>query len=409
MEKQELNVNKIIESFINVYHKDDIAKANKLESENNELHKAEIHNIRIALQKEHDRLLLQFRTSWNPYFLEIKKSTIENYTNSVLSNLKREARPALIDWVQPDIERNIWDNDNKLKETHKKQIYDTLYKALDDAGYKNYKEWIEGGRIMGSLTSYQYNTQSDLDCHFIVNLNKAIDSEDNLKKSNDNAQAILELDKVIKQINDKIKPILSNTIHPLEYYFEIYTVDNKGNKDWITKGEPQVDHGEYSLDDDKWVKEAPPIKYTFDIEQMFPGMITGVMKILADMDIIIGEIKRDILSAKRLQETIDRWYKVSKDKVVYFEERLNEKCNEITEDAKKFIAQCKEFKKLKDDERKLKTQYGFGEITFKYLTKYHYYHTAAKFEDILKSEGGTIPVSRIDEIEKILLNPKERR
>ena len=418
--KKEKNISDVVKSYRNAYYFEDIDKMNKLESKA-QLTKDEqqqLLNIKKALRTELQRLLLQFKMNSG------LDSADKDSLCKRIASLSKQAGPALIDWVQPDIDRTVWawdykgEADDALHSNHKKKIYDELHKALDKFGYKNYDKWITGARILGSLASYQYNSESDLDSHFFVDIDKCKKDVKYKDEELDEIKVVKDLDDVIRYLNREAKPALENTRHDIEYYFEIYK-DNK--KHWIKQAVVSPDHGEYDLDADKWLKDPPPIRYDFNVETMFPGMVFGINKVVEEFDATVGEIRRDAIAIKRLQETVKNWQKQKNlggvavgdvnydDRINYFQDKLNIKLNEINEDSAKLTTLAEQFKALKDEEKKMSSKFGFGELTFKYLQKYGYLYMAAKLTDIKQEEGGKIPLSRIQEVEEIVTKPREKR
>lgn len=72
----------------------------------------------------------------------------------------------ILDPIQPGLDPRVWDNpadpEPKLKEQHRKWILKTIHGALKGAGYTDSEKWLSLV-LTGSLTTYQYSDQSDVD------------------------------------------------------------------------------------------------------------------------------------------------------------------------------------------------------------------------------------------------------
>lgn len=72
----------------------------------------------------------------------------------------------ILDPIHGELEPRVWDNPvdpkPKLKEQHRKWILSTIHGALKGAGYTDSEKWLSLV-LTGSLTTYQYSDQSDVD------------------------------------------------------------------------------------------------------------------------------------------------------------------------------------------------------------------------------------------------------
>lgn len=77
----------------------------------------------------------------------------------------------ILDPIRSGLDPSVFDNPNsekpKLKAVHRKWIIQTIHNTLDDAGYHNVDEWLSLV-LTGSLTTYQYSDQSDVDISLFV-------------------------------------------------------------------------------------------------------------------------------------------------------------------------------------------------------------------------------------------------
>ena len=378
-----------IEIF-NTYYRDDLKRMSNLRS-NASLSptgKRVLESLENRLSRERERILLHYALNW-----DLIKSQKSN--DKVDINFIRTAAPALLDYVQPSLDPAVWDpKTRKLLQQHKLKIFEDLYKALEHFDYKHYNEWIQSSRILGSLASYQYNKDSDLDFHVKTSLGLVNKLEFEGKLTED--EIVKKLDDVRNYLNNEVKPKLEGTSHPLEYYFE----HEKAS------AEVSPEHGTYNPATDEWTKEPLQLAYDFDFELKFPGMVFMIEKILNDFDVKIGVIKRDFKQISRLQDTIKNYTDVNKQK--FFQDRINDKLEEIKKDAQELIQYKNTVHDLRNEERKKGIRAGFGEMCFKYLQKYGYVYIATVFKDIL-DKYSNIPLDQVKNLEHELLSSKETR
>jgi len=201
-QRKEIDLQLLAKSYKDIYYMTDMKEERQLlerEDKLSETEKQRLNQLRKALRQEYNRLLLHFKISWGLYPTEIKKDIIYRYLVKKTGILKRIAGPALTDYVQPTLDTSVWDSDSKLFDFHKEKILYVLHNALEKLGYEKYNEWIRGSHILGSLCSYQYNKDSDLDCHFIVDLDAFMECE-KIEKDNHDI-AVTKLSDVIKYLN----------------------------------------------------------------------------------------------------------------------------------------------------------------------------------------------------------------
>lgn len=78
----------------------------------------------------------------------------------------------ILDPVHPALDDRVWDDaeadEPRLKAKHRNWIQKTVYRALEDAGYEHIDSWLSLV-FTGSLTTYQYSEQSDVDISLFVN------------------------------------------------------------------------------------------------------------------------------------------------------------------------------------------------------------------------------------------------
>lgn len=91
------------------------------------------------------------------------------------SGLLRRRRSNVLDPVQDQLDPAVFLDSASpepiVKPEIRKWIYDTIYKALTDAGYDGMEDWLSLV-LTGSLTTYQYSERSDCDVSLFVDVPK---------------------------------------------------------------------------------------------------------------------------------------------------------------------------------------------------------------------------------------------
>jgi hypothetical protein len=81
----------------------------------------------------------------------------------------------ILDPIHPGLDERVWDRPHEdepsLKPTHRHWIKRTVYRTLEKAGYENVEDWLSLV-FTGSLTTYQYSEESDVDISLFVNATK---------------------------------------------------------------------------------------------------------------------------------------------------------------------------------------------------------------------------------------------
>jgi predicted nucleotidyltransferase len=153
---------------------------------------------------------------------------------NTLFKIKNYLTGSVLDYPKPGLDPQVWQADGTMHTTIKQEILKKLSDFFQSKGVKKeVKKFVKYVNIIGSLTSYQYNSKSDLDIHVGIHL-KAF--KDALSKTtfwvNDDELVDL-LNKHWKDELNEIDPkAVSGTSHPIEYFFEIegyYNTNGKKN------------------------------------------------------------------------------------------------------------------------------------------------------------------------------------
>lgn len=285
----------------------------------------------------------------------------------------------ILDYPKYGLCPKIWAKDESINPEVKNQILDKLTKFFKIQSIP--VKVIEKIYIIGSLTSYQYNSKSDLDVHVHLNI-------DILKKilEVDNGEEAVEIadKKWRKYLNTEAAEVVKDTNHPIEFYFEIPSFTTALPEDGI-----------YNLLKSIWEKQPRVVTTDFDIEKLYPEIIKLAKEIMKELDVNLGEIERDIQDIDLLNETI---FQFSKDKKDIFQKKLNKKLDEININIDSIIDSGQE---VIDKRHKEYDMYSEGNIQFKYLQRYGYIFLLKQLEKV-KGEGQEITEDELPKVEKII-------
>lgn len=158
-----------------------------------------------------------------------------------------------------------------------------------------------------------------------------------------------------KTLNKAESENIEGTQHPLEFYFEIPEDLSVAPSD-----------GVYDLLNDTWVKEPKIITVDFAVEKIYPEIITRAKEIAKELDIQVGELKRDVTDAEMIQDLIDY---LSEEQKGLFVEKLNTKIEEIDNN---IVDLLKIEQSISDKRHEDYAWDSEGNILFKYLQRFGY-------------------------------------
>ena len=313
---------------------------------------------------------------------EKKDATIKKVLEKLnVSKKSFKINSSILDYPKPGLEPKVWQYDGIIQTQVKEQILNKLNKFIESQGY-NAKEIINKIYVVGSLTSYQYNKNTDLDIHCYLNL------QNMLGIFQGNESDLIELiDKNWrKTLNKAESETTEGTQHPLEFYFEIPEDLSVSPSD-----------GVYDLLNDTWVKEPKVITVDFDVEKIYPEIITRAKEIAKELDIQIGELKRDVTDAEMIQDLIDY---LSEEQKGLFVEKLNTKIEEIDNN---IVDLLKVEQSISDKRHEDYAWDSEGNILFKYLQRFGYVGLLKAIEKAVGSDK-KFDTDDIENTQKVL-NP----
>lgn len=301
----------------------------------------------------------------------------------------KKKKASILDYPKPGLDLSIWTDEGILKEAIKIIVLDTLSEFFNSKGIQ-LTDVVDDIVIIGSLTTYQYNSKSDLDVHSLINYEKFKDQLYEAGQVLSKKQIVELLDKTWRKELSERCGKAPNTEHPIEFYFEL-------------EGElgAKKEDGIYSILKDEWLQAPRTVDLDYDIAEIYPEVIGYAEDIASEMDIEIGEIKRDIKNIEFLQETIAQ---LDGEKKKLFKEKLDNKVKEIEDSILEIVETGKDV----IDKRKKKEYDPESEanVNFKYLQRYGYLWLVKQLgkalEDKATEEVEVEDTKDVDKVEDIL-------
>jgi len=297
-----------------------------------------------------------------------KEENVMSFKNKILESI--------IDIPRKTYAPKVFDDANtsnpKIKDSVKKQIEDQLKEF--ESEYPILKT-----SLIGSILTKRYRNDADLDINvlFDVPADKQDSERERLSK------------KYLSSKNpDNIQgKLIPGSEHPINYYF---ITDKKTYDDQNKKADAVFD-----IESNKFIKR--PEDFTFDIDMY----IKDFNKKVQELDIVKGELKRDIIDYRELED-------LKPDDVLNLQDKLNDKLNEIEDDIEQIIKigdgvdadrRAAFDKDMSPDEiRKFGVKNRLPKnVIYKMLEKYHYLKFYKKCQKIL--DDGKVTPDEIDDLE----------
>jgi hypothetical protein len=267
-----------------------------------------------------------------------------------------ELKESLIDFAQPELDLQLWnrteDGSYYLSPNAEKVILDHLRKHPEVDLSVVAKE----PHIVGSMTTNQYLEDSDIDVH----------------------------------------PVYIGK-HGVEVYVQL---------------NPPTDYlspGYYDINTRKWRKGPKLVPTNYDPYEDFSDIADELKATVQDADLLLGEIRRDIIDVEVIQKAIEKMSSEDKKK---FLTKLEAKYAEIEADIKKLLDMKKDWvgkrrvtepvspeEALKDVE--LAKEWRDSNALFKLIGRYQYITIIKALKNIL-SDDGEISAEEIDKIQGVL-------
>jgi len=263
---------------------------------------------------------------------------------------------AVIDIPRRTYAKDVFDNADTENPKLKQSVLDIINAQLKEFE-KLYP--IKKYSLVGSSITKNYRDDADLDVNVLFDVAPA-----------DREAVRIKLAHQLKGINGKLIP---GTKHPINYY--IITDPN------VKETNDKMADGVFDIKNNTWLRK--PKEFKFDANRYAADFERKVKEI----DVIEGELKRDIIDYKELTE-------LNPDDVLNLQEIINEKISKIEDDIKHLVSIGNTVLKDRQDAfatdmtpEEIRT---FGKknllpknVIYKMLEKYHYLRLYHQLKDIL--------------------------
>ena len=265
-------------------------------------------------------------------------------------------------------------------DTNNPKIKTNVKKLIDDQIKDFEKEYpVTKVSLIGSILTKRYRNDADLDINILFDVPKEKQEEERVRLSK----------KYLSASNpDNIQgKEIPGTKHPINFYF---ITDKKTYDDQNEKADAVFD-----IETNKFIKR--PEDFVFD-----PNLyVKEFERKVQELDVVKGELKRDIIDYNELQE-------LQPSDVLDLQDKINDKLNEIEDDIEQII----KIGDVVDAERRSAfdtdmspdeiRQYGIKNrlpknVIYKMLEKYHYLKFYKKCKKIL--EDGEVTDKEIKDLE----------
>ena len=282
-------------------------------------------------------------------------------------------REAVIDIPRRTYAKGVFDDADTDNPKLKQGVLDIIHNQIKQ--FNDIRPVLKYS-LVGSILTKTYRDDADLDVNVLFDV--PLEDRDVVRK---------ELAKSLSSINGALVP---GTKHPINYY--IITDPN------VKETNDKMADAVFDIKNNTFIRKAKefkfdPKRYAADFE-----------KKVREIDVVQGELKRDIIDYNELKE-------LNPDDVLNLQDLINEKLNEIEESIEQLVSIGNTVLKDRADAfatdmtaEKIKT---FGRknalpknVIYKMLEKYHYLTFYKKLKDILSD--GEITDAEINSIDEAL-------
>ena len=148
--------------------------------------------------------------------------------------------------------------------------------------------------------------------------------------------------------------------------------------------------------EDEWLKGPKIISQGFDPYEEYEDVLEIVADVAEDIDVLLGELKRDVIDYEVIKTAISRMSGYEKKKLL---ERLRFKLIEIESDVRNIAKEKGELVAMRKqssqpvtpeqalNDLKLVKEWEDKNALFKFINRYHYIKIAKDLEEMLEDEG----------------------
>jgi len=298
--------------------------------------------------------------------------------------LNRDVFESLIDFGQPGLDPDVWTEDDGqfvLAEGVEAKILEFI-KSYPN---KDLLAETDNLHMVGSMTTNQYLEDSDIDIHLFPK-DVGIWDEDK----------VWEVKKWFDKWAKHLDAYIEN--HPIEIFIQLHSAT-----DYLSPGF-------YDITNHKWIKGPKIVPQDYDPYDDFSDLADDLRSSVKDTDLIIGELKRDVIDFETIQKAVAKMSPENKKKfLAQLESKLKEITIAITSLLKhkdKWVANRRLVsdpvtpeQALKDVE--LSKQWRDSNAMFKLIGRYQYVTLIKALKELLQDDGEVTP-DEVDNVKKIV-------
>ena len=290
--------------------------------------------------------------------------------------MRKSFKEAVIDIPRrtyaPGVFNNSETNDPTLKPSVKKMIYNQIEEFEKEYPVLNVS-------LIGSILTHRYRNDADLDINVLFDVPKEKQEEERLRLSK----------KFLSANNpDNIQgKLIPGTQHPINYYI----ITDKQTYDEQNKKADAV----YDIEGNKFIKRPKDFEFNID------DYIDQFNKKVQELDVIKGELKRDIIDYRELEE-------LKPNDILNLQDKIKDKLEEIEDSVEQIVKvgdgvdadrRAAFDRDMSPDEIQ---KFGIKNrlpkaVIYKMLEKYHYLKFYKKCKKIL--EDGKVDDKEVDDLE----------
>jgi hypothetical protein len=290
-----------------------------------------------------------------------------------------------IDFPQVDLDSLVWEKEDGyyfLRE----EVKDKILILLDKYPEIDLLQIAREIRIVGSIGTNLYVDDADVDLHVVPNDFSEWD-EKKVKRVMDWYKKNESLDKYIGK-------------HPIEVYVQL-----NPNQDLMSAAV-------YDVLEDRWVVGPKIVSLDYDPYKEFQHVADDVRQAVQDADLLLGELKRDVIDYDTIRKAIENLPTKHKKRLL---QKLRNKLEEIEKDIENLYTKRKEWVDARHGASKPETpeqaredvelaiKFRDTNALFKFINRYGYMRIIADLEDLIKDDGEITP-NEVDIIRGVVGN-----
>jgi hypothetical protein len=281
-----------------------------------------------------------------------------------------------IDFPREDLDPQVWESKGDsyvLRPEIKKQILDYLdkYPNRDIVGAAKEEDGEPVIHIVGSICTNQFTDGTDIDVHVVL------DSEDELFEDE---EARSEIKKWFDANRESNHAFVGE--HPIEVYMQ------------ANEKQDMASDGVYQMMTDKWLRGPKVVDTNYDPYEDFSHVFDELQDVVGDADLLMGELKRDVIDYDTIAKAIKHLPEEQKTHVL---EKMKAKLEEIEQDIEKLYGERKEMVDIRKrtertspeqamEDAESSKEWDDANALFKFLDRYRYLKIIGDLENVVAKD-----------------------